>query len=106
MPGEETSSRYAPSIGSSPAASASSSRSEMRRDRSAQSSIVSWRVSGLSAITCSVWSSPRPNSRTRTSAKPSASASGAISRSSAGMSATCATFEHAPMPPEPGGSDL
>ena len=45
---------------------------------SAQSSIVSWRVSGRSAMTWSVRSSSLPNSATRTSAKPRACASGGM----------------------------
>src|SRR3546814_4952139 len=49
IPGELTSSLYASSIGS-----ISSNNSEMRRERAAQSSIVSCRVSGRSAMICNV----------------------------------------------------
>ena len=51
----------------------------MARDNSAQSSIVSWRVSGRSAITCSVGSDLPPIIATRTRSSPSALAAGSIS---------------------------
>ena len=59
----------------------------MRRDSRAQSSSVSWRVSGRSAMTCSVGSEVPPIIFTRTSASPSASTSGSISFCSSATSA-------------------
>ena len=66
----------------------------MPRDKAAQSSIVSWRVSGRSAITCKVGSVLPPIIATRTRSSPSAVTAGSINLAMAFVSVRAGLENH------------